>query len=83
MAAVVVLGMATGIDRQTDKGVAPLLAVWLVQGIGAVALVVFAVGVRVCALTWRSTPAPVLRWFTAGTLLWVVWVFVRVGEYAS
>jgi NADH:ubiquinone oxidoreductase subunit 5 (subunit L)/multisubunit Na+/H+ antiporter MnhA subunit len=83
LAAIVVLGMATGMDRQFDKGVAPLGAVIVVQSLGVVCLLVFGGGLRACALTWRLGQAPLSRWFGAALTLWVLWAFFRVAEYSS
>jgi hypothetical protein len=83
LAAIVVLGMATGTDRQFDKGVAPLLAVVLVQSLGVVCLIVLGGGFRACAVTWRLRQASLLRWFGMAVVLWVVWAFFRVAEYSS
>jgi hypothetical protein len=83
LAALVVLGMATRTDRQFDKGVAPLVAVILVQSLGVVCLIILGGGVRACALTWRLRRTPLFGWFGAAVILWVLWAFFRVVEYSS
>lgn len=83
LAAVVLAGMVTGRRRQFEKGVAPLFAVVAVQVLGAVALIVLALGIRAC-LSRRNEDYPrALVWFACGLALCAVWAFVRVGEYAS
>jgi len=83
LAAIVVLGMVTGIRREFEKGVAPLGAVIAVQGLGALTLALLSVGLRQCSSAWQGRPARCTRWLLVGTLSWVVWAFFRVVEYSS
>jgi hypothetical protein len=83
LAAMTVLGMATGTRQQFDKGVAPRSVVILVQVLGALTLVLLAVGVRMCVQEWQGPRSRFIRWFLIAAAGWLVWAFVRVGEYAS
>ena len=84
LAALVVLGMATGTRQRFDQAVAPLSAVVLVQSLGAVCVVLLAVGLGRYVVTWRGQRAHHLsRWSLAIALVWVLWALIRVGEYAS
>ena len=84
LAALVVLGMATGTHQQFDKGVAPLAAVVSVQVLGAACLGLLAIGLRLCVAAWRDERTHHVRWWSlAIAVCWLVWAFVRVGEYAS
>jgi hypothetical protein len=83
LAALTVLGMATGTDQQFDKGFTPLGFVILVQSLGAFVLLVLAAGLRACVMTWRARYAPLVMWFFVGTLAWLVWAFFRLSEYSS
>lgn len=86
LAALVVLGMASGTHQHFEKGDTPLFAVILVQVVGVAALVLLAAGLRACAFTWRGgrrEPGLTLGWFLVAGVVWLVWAFIRVGEYAS
>ncbi len=76
-------GMATGTHRQFDKGTTSLTAVILVEGVGAISLLLSGLALRSCAVARRAQPAPVVRWLFAAGFVWVFWAFLRIGEYAS
>lgn len=81
LGALVAVGMATGLHRDFAKGQAPLFVVLLVQVLGLLALTVIGRGLYTCAR--RRRVAPVAGWLAYSAAIWMLWAFVRVGEYAS
>ena len=77
----VVLGMATGLHRAFAKGQASPFVVVLVQVLGVLALTVIGRGLYTCAR--RRRLGPVTGWLAYSAAIWMLWAFVRVGEYAS
>jgi hypothetical protein len=79
LGALVVLGIVTGIDRDFEKGrveLAPYLGNFVVGF--AVLVLLGAAGLTMS----RRRPGGGLL-LTAGVLLWLVWAYLRIGEYAS
>src|SRR5437588_1099476 len=61
LAGLVILGMATGTDQQTDKGFTPLWQVILVQVVGVVSLIALGGLIGACAGRWNGRRAQTLR----------------------
>jgi hypothetical protein len=83
LAGLVVLGMATGTNRQFDKGEAPLPGVILVQVLGAISLLTLGGLARACVSVWQGHRPRILRWTILAIPIWLFWALLRIGEYAS
>lgn len=86
LAVLTVMGMASGYDRQFDRGVAPRDLVAIQLGLGVMFFIVAALVVwRLIALWHGRTGAAwsLTRWFVVAAVVWVVWLYFRVLQYAS
>jgi hypothetical protein len=83
LAGLVVLGMATGTQRQFDKGEAYLWVVISVQVMGVISLLTLAGVARACIGVWQGHQGRLLRWTVLAIPIWLLWAFLRIGEYAS
>ena len=82
LAALVVLGMATGTHRQFDKGVAPLSVVILIQVVGVVSLLCLGGVARACLGVGQGRHR-ILKWTLLAIPIWLFWAFLRILEYSS
>jgi hypothetical protein len=83
LAGLVVLGMATGIHRQFDKGETPLWVVISVQVLGVISLITLGGVVQGCISVWQGHRRRILEWTLLVIPIWLVWAFLRIVEYSS
>jgi hypothetical protein len=86
LVALTVLFMATGYRRQFDRGVADAGTVTMQLVLGASFLITAAFGASRLAMLWQghaNATARVARWAGFAIVLWLVWAYLRIGQYAS
>jgi len=78
--------MANGYKRGFARGTADGGVVATQLALGAIFLVSTAVGVRILLALWDGRARAARRataWFAFAVVLWVVWAYVRLVQYAS
>ena len=83
LAALVVSGMVTGIDRDFDRGTAQEGVRDAQLGLGVLALVLLAASIRGAWLERSGRPGRQIPLLLAGLAATVVWAFFRVSEYSA
>jgi hypothetical protein len=83
LAALVVLGMVTGIDRDFDRGTATEGTRDAQLGLGVLALVLFAASLRDAWRARSGRPGSQIALLLLGLAATVVWAFFRISEYSS
>jgi chromate transport protein ChrA len=83
LAAVVILGIATGHSTHFEKGETSPWLVGAQVALGLVTLAVLAVALTRLGRRCRGADAEVAAWFVGGALTWVLWAFVRLIQTSS
>jgi hypothetical protein len=86
LAALVVLGMATGYELEFDKGTVPRGFVLFQLGLGVLVLALTAFRFVDLRALWRGRERAgrrVAGWMIVVLVAWSLWAFVRIGQYAS
>jgi uncharacterized YccA/Bax inhibitor family protein len=83
LAALVVLGMVTGIDRDFDRGTATEGTRDAQLGLGLLALALFVGSIRGAWLARSGRPSSQITLLLLGLAATLVWAFFRVSEYSS
>jgi hypothetical protein len=78
--------MANGYHREFARGVADGGVVATQLALGATFLLTAALGVQLLVALWQGRARAARRvtaWFLFAVVLWLVWAYVRAGQYAS
>ncbi len=78
--------MGNGTHREFDRGVASSWVIGLQLVLGTAFLVLAGLGAVRMFAVWRGHPRAggrLVRWSLLALAVWLLWAFVRVGQYAS